>query len=87
MEYGALLFHELNKSKAQKLDRLQYRTLKGALGHRNNTRPDVTLAEIDEPPMHLRFRDLDRNCLTKCFVTRPPMYSNFERSEQDNGSS
>jgi hypothetical protein len=63
------LFHKLNKSQALKLERLQYRALRGALGYRNSTLTNVNLAESNKPPMHLRFRYLGRIFLMKCFMT------------------
>jgi hypothetical protein len=71
IENGILcfLFHNLNNSQAQKLDRLQYRALKGALEYGNSAPTNVILAESNEPPMHLRSRYLGRNFLTKCFMT------------------
>jgi hypothetical protein len=33
MEYGAFLFHKLKKKEAQKLEKIQYREIRGALGY------------------------------------------------------
>jgi hypothetical protein len=69
MEYSAFLFHKLNKNQGQNLDRLKYRALRGAPGYSNGTPTNIILAESNELLMHLRFRYLGRNYLTKCFVT------------------
>jgi hypothetical protein len=92
IEYGIqrLLFPQSKQeSSIEILDRLQYRTLRGALGYRNSTPTNVILAENNEPSMYLRFRYLSigRNHLTKCFVTNNHQYSDPEGSEEDNARS
>jgi hypothetical protein len=50
MEYGAFLFHKLRKKQTQKLEKMQYRAISGALGYRSSTLTKVMLTEGKENP-------------------------------------
>jgi hypothetical protein len=66
MEYGAFLFHKLKKNQAQKLEKIQYRAICGALGYRSSTPTNVMLAEAKEIPIFSRFKQLRRNYVSRC---------------------
>jgi hypothetical protein len=61
MEYGLFLFHELKKKQSQKLQKIQYRTIRGALGYRSNTTTNVMLTEAKEIPIFSRFKEFGWN--------------------------
>jgi hypothetical protein len=69
MEYGALLFHKLKKKHARKLEKIQYRTIRGALGYRNSNRTNIMLAEAKEIPVFSRFRQLGRNYMSRRYTS------------------
>jgi hypothetical protein len=46
MEYGAFLLHKLKKKQLQKLEKIQYRVLGGALGYQSSTQTNIMLAEV-----------------------------------------
>jgi hypothetical protein len=66
MEYGAFLFHKLKKKQAQKLEIIQYRPIRGALGYRSSTQINVMLAEAKEIQIISRFKQLGRNYVSRC---------------------
>jgi hypothetical protein len=45
------LFHKLKKKQALKLETIQYRAIRGSLGHRISTPANVMLAEAKEIPI------------------------------------
>jgi hypothetical protein len=47
-EYGTFLFHKLKKKQLQKLVKIQYRAIRGALGYWSSTPTDTKLAEAKE---------------------------------------
>jgi hypothetical protein len=51
MEYGAFIFYELKKKQLQKVEKLKYRAIRGALGYRSSTPANVMLAEDKEIPI------------------------------------
>jgi hypothetical protein len=69
MECGAFLFHKLKKNQAQKLEKIQYRVIYGALGYRCSTPINVMLAEAKEIPIFSRFRQLGRNYVFMCYTS------------------
>jgi hypothetical protein len=69
MEYGTFLFHKLKKKQAQKLEKIQYRAIRGALGYRSSTPTNVMLAEAKEIPIFSRFRQLRRNYVSRCYTS------------------
>ncbi|XP_014471567.1 PREDICTED: RNA-directed DNA polymerase from mobile element jockey-like, partial [Dinoponera quadriceps] len=65
LEYGGFLLHNLSSETYQKLNRIQYKALRLALGYRTSTPINVILAESKEPTLDLRFDYLCRMFLTK----------------------
>lgn len=45
MNYGAFLFHKLEKTQLQKLEKIQCRAIRGARVYRNSTPTNIMLAE------------------------------------------
>jgi hypothetical protein len=79
MEYRAFLFHKLKKKQAQKLEKIQYRAIRGALGYQSSTPTNVMLAEAKGIPMFSRFRQLGRNYVSRCYTsTNHPMVQLLE---------
>ncbi|PNF30200.1 hypothetical protein B7P43_G08428 [Cryptotermes secundus] len=79
MEYGAFLFHKLKKKQAQKLEKIQYRAIRGALGYRSSTPTNVMLAEAKEVPIFSRFKQLGKNYVSRCYTsTNHPMIQLLE---------
>jgi len=68
IEYGIFFFHHLSKSSSLKLQRLQYKAIKLALGLRNSTPINVVLAEAKEPSIKLRGKYICRNFLSRVFA-------------------
>jgi hypothetical protein len=60
----------LKKTKAQKLEKIQYRAIRGALGYCSSTPTNVMLAEAKEIPIFSRFRQLGRNYMSRCYTSR-----------------
>jgi hypothetical protein len=56
VEYGAFLFHKVKNKQVQKLEKIHYRAIRGALGYRNRTTTNIMLAEAKEIPIFCRFR-------------------------------
>jgi hypothetical protein len=69
MEYGELLFHKLKKKQLQKLEKIQYRTISGALVYRSSTTTNTMLTEAKEIPTFSRFKQLGRNCVSRCYTS------------------
>jgi len=69
IEYGCQIFrfHGI-KSSFIKLERLQYRAIRVAMGYRVSTPINVMLYEAKEVPLKLRFNLLTRKFLIKCFA-------------------
>jgi len=66
IEYGCQIFRfNLNKSFFIKLERLQYRAIRIAMGYRISMPINVILFESKEIPLKLRFTSLMRKFLTK----------------------
>lgn len=65
IEYGAIIFYPLNNSLKSRLERIQNKAIRLALGLRNSTPTNVTLAEAKVPPIELRVKFLSRNYITK----------------------
>jgi hypothetical protein len=63
------LFHKLKKKQAQKLEKLKYRAIRGALGYRSSTPTNVMLAEAKNIPIFSRFRQLGRNYVSRCYTS------------------
>jgi hypothetical protein len=66
MGYEAFLFQKLKKKQAQKLEKIQYRAIRGALDYQSSTPTNVMLAEVKEIPIFSRFKQLRRNCVSRC---------------------
>jgi hypothetical protein len=60
MEYGTCLVHKLRKKQIQKLEKIQYRAIHGALGYWSSTPTTVMLAEAKEIPIFSRFKQFGR---------------------------
>jgi len=69
IEYGAQIFN-LNNNRALflKLQRQQYRMIRGALGLRQSTPINVLLCEAREPPLKTRFYYLTSKYVMKCLA-------------------
>ncbi|CAG5103233.1 Protein of unknown function [Cotesia congregata] len=65
LEYGGLVLFNLTKTEKAKLDRIQFRSLRAALGYSSSTPCNVILAEAKEPPLNIRFRYLTFNFLAR----------------------
>lgn len=65
IEYGGFLLHGLTKEQSLKLERIQLKALRLALGYRTSTPTNVILAEAKLPPLSLRFKYLGRNYITR----------------------
>jgi hypothetical protein len=55
------------RKQAQKLEKIQYGAIHGALGYRSNTPTNVMLAEAKEIPIFSRLKQLGRNYMSKCY--------------------
>jgi hypothetical protein len=69
MEYGEFLFHKLKKKQAQKLEKIHHRAIRGTLDYRNTTPTNVMLAEAKEIPNFIRLRQLERNYVSRCYMS------------------
>jgi len=71
IEYGAQIFN-LNNNRALflKLQRQQYRIIRGALGLRQSTPIAVLLSEAREPPLSIRFSYLTSKYILKCLARK-----------------
>jgi hypothetical protein len=69
MEYGAFLFHKLKKKRAQNLEKIQYKTIRGALGYRCSTPTNIMLAGAKVIPIFRRFKQLRRNYVSRCYTS------------------
>jgi hypothetical protein len=67
MEYGAFLFHKLKKKQAQKLEKIQHRAIRGALGYRSSTPTNLMLAKAKEIAIFSRLKKLGRNYVTRFY--------------------
>ena len=65
IEYGGLLFHNISLELSAKMDKLQMRALRIAMGYRNSTPLNVILAESREPSLFFRFKYLGLNFLNR----------------------
>jgi hypothetical protein len=80
MKYGAFLFHILKKKQEQKLEKMKYRAIRGALGYRSSTPTSVMLAEAKEIPIFSRIGQLGRNYMSRCHTSsNHPMVQLLER--------
>jgi len=75
LEYGGFLFHNLSRKLSTKLDKIQMKALRIAMGYRNSTPLNVILAEAREPPLFIRFEYLGANFLTR--VMTMPLQCHF----------
>jgi hypothetical protein len=69
MEHGAFLFHKLKKKQLQKLEKIQYGAIGGALGYQSSTPTNIMLAEVKEIPIVCRFKQLGRNYVSSCYTS------------------
>jgi hypothetical protein len=69
MEYGALLFNKLKKKQLQKLQKIPYRAIRGALGYWSSTLTNIMLAEAEEIPVFCRFKQFGRNFVPRCYMS------------------
>ncbi|CAD6215528.1 GSCOCG00000337001-RA-CDS [Cotesia congregata] len=67
IEYGGLVFFNLTKSDGKRLDRIQGKCLRAVLGYTSSTPLKICLCEAGELPLHLRFKQLAYNFLSKAF--------------------
>ena len=58
IEYNSCCIHIKEKSLREKLNKLQYKAIRLALGYRNSTPINVLLAEAKEPTLNIRFHYL-----------------------------
>lgn len=65
IEYGSFVFHPLNSKLSIRLERIQYKALRIALGLRRSTPTNVILAEAKIPPLNLRFEYLGNNFISR----------------------
>jgi hypothetical protein len=65
MKYEAFLFNKLKKKQLQKLEKIKYRAICGALGYWSST----LLAEAKEIPIFYRFEQLGRNYVPRCYTS------------------
>jgi hypothetical protein len=68
MEHGAFLFNKLKEKQLQKLEKIRYRAVRGALGYRSSTLTNVMLAEAKEILIFCRFKQLVRNYVVVSLV-------------------
>jgi hypothetical protein len=66
MENRALPFHKLQEKQLQKLEEIQYRAIRGALGYRSSTLTNIRLAEDKEIPVFCMLKQLGRNYVSRC---------------------
>ncbi|CAH1995433.1 unnamed protein product [Acanthoscelides obtectus] len=66
LDYGCFLYGSATKTRLAKLDRLQYKGLRLALGALKSTPTATLLAECQEPPLHLRRLFLAEKFIIKC---------------------
>ncbi|RLU15775.1 hypothetical protein DMN91_011531 [Ooceraea biroi] len=67
LEYGAFIWNELPAYLGKKVDRIQYKAVRLALGYRRSCPINVILGESKELPLELRLEFLGRNFLAKVF--------------------
>jgi hypothetical protein len=80
MEYGAFLFHKLKKKQLQKLEKIQYRAIRGALGYRSSTLTNIMLTEAKEILIFCRFKQLGGNYVSRCYLSSDhPMFQLLEK--------
>lgn len=70
LDYGSILFDNLTKHQISKLDRIQFRAIRLALGYRASTPTNILLAEANEPPLFLRRQYLAKKYIIK-FLLNP----------------
>lgn len=68
IEYGCFFLHNLPKSLAIRLDRIQFKALRLAMGYRNSTPTNVILAESKSPPLPLRSTYLANNYIIRALT-------------------
>jgi hypothetical protein len=69
MGFGAFLFRKLKKKQLQKLDRIQYRAIRGVLDYQSSTPTKVMLAEAKENPIFRRFKQFGRSNVSRCCMS------------------
>jgi hypothetical protein len=69
MEYGAFLFHKLQRKQLQKLQKIQYRAIRGVLGYWSSTATNIMLGEAKEIPFFSRFKQLGMNYVSRCYTS------------------
>jgi hypothetical protein len=69
IEYGAFLFHKLKKKQLQKLERIKYRTIRGALGYRHSTATNIMLPEVKVISIFCGFKQLGRNYVFRYYIS------------------
>ncbi|KYN28025.1 hypothetical protein ALC57_02565 [Trachymyrmex cornetzi] len=83
IEYACAVFAWNNSRIFLKLERLQYKAIRTALGYRQSTPINVMLCEARELPLKLRFSLLNEIFVLKCLSKKNhPVISNLERLEQ-----
>lgn len=71
LKYGCVILGDLSPQLLEKLNKIQFRAIRAALGYRMSTPTNVMLAEACEPPLHIRFK-----YLSKCFFSKACTYEN-----------
>jgi hypothetical protein len=69
MEYGAFLFHKLKNKQLQKLKKIKYRAILGALSYRSSTPTNIMLAEAKEIQIFCSLKHLGRNYVSRCYTS------------------
>lgn len=79
IEYGSIIFYPLNKSQTASIERIQNRAIRVALGLRESTPVNVTLAEAKIPPIEMRVKFLSKNYLSEaCANSNHPVIETAE---------
>lgn len=65
LEYGAFIWHQLPNSVAIRLDRIQFKAIRLALGYQSLTPTSVLMAESGIPPLEVRVDFLCKNFLVR----------------------
>lgn len=83
VEYGSHILRFANHNTFDKLNKLQYKALRLALGLRNSTPINVTLAEASEPPLKFRISQLaDRYIMRTFSLSEHPLHDQLNTLEQ-----
>ncbi|XP_043273352.1 uncharacterized protein [Venturia canescens] len=81
--YGDISFYPVNKNQEIRLERIQTKAIKIALGLRSSTPNNVTLGESKIPPLKSRIKFLGRNYLTKAFaLENNPIIRSLEKGNE-----